>query len=208
MKTLSHFLIIISGYIFFSCAVEEKIYFNRDFSGTVNYKLDLSAMNSMMTVFDSTEGPKKSILDSIFAKDAFDLLQKIEGISSLNYNENRETGLIECSFNFSNLTALNTAFCQNTFLNGEAPASTFEYFSNKGNMLVFNTPTFPKTDAEEDNTMGDLFTYKFTFGFEKPVKKFDNKDYSLSEDKKELINVGQLMILKANASRMNVTVKF
>jgi hypothetical protein len=94
-----------------SCTIQEEVHFNKDFSGKMNYSLDMGSMMGMMAgmtnALDSSKEDMKFKPEMMASM--FDGIKDLEGVSNFN-SAVGEDGKITFSFDFKNLDALNRAY--------------------------------------------------------------------------------------------------
>lgn len=80
-----------------SCAFQQEIHFNEDWSGNVKYTIDLSAMKALTDGMEDPEGSEEEEPESLIEKDdmqsALESLEQIEGISNAYAIEDEELGI-------------------------------------------------------------------------------------------------------------------
>lgn len=160
-----------------SCSFKEKVTFNSDFSGDVIAELDLSQMAA------ANENTQESMMDSSMVAN-MEKLKSIDGISKVVYAE-KSLGVIELSYHFKNVTALNAA-CQS--MNDAPQNKNFEYFKlvNK-KTLIIDIPNMGSDEEEvEMEGMGNMFTYDLTVVLPKKVKSISTKGEAEIQNTKEI----------------------
>ncbi len=181
MKSIPVKVLIILTIIFCNfCTIEQHVHFKKDFSGSVEYSIDISSLNSMNSLLSEGE---ESINDSLLKFDEQKLLlTQIEGISNVDYNTNNEKNTLTFKYDFSNLDVLNSAYNKGEF--GITNNQEHTYFIKKGKKLLYNMPELTENDKENEyGEMMELFEYKLTISFDGKIKKVDNPDAIISEDK-------------------------
>lgn len=205
--------LIFTSLLFFSSCIniEENFHFNRDGSGSMWIKMDIGDMMAMMGGFmegldeEGGEDTEDLNMDELFDNKAtLDRLSAIPGVSNVKSLNDQEEGIIGYSYDFSNISALNSSM---TIVNEEVGSltETGDSESSKRNFVWEGkkfTVDFPKIDLGETEEEGDEeldasmeemmmgfmkeYTYKTTYSFEQPIKKAKNKEMVLSSDKKSV----------------------
>jgi hypothetical protein len=177
-------LIILTG-----CSITQEYHFNKDYSGSYRFEMNMGDMISMIQSMDTT--------GSLNSLDTLD--QSFEQIRN-QYNEagakNIEVGwkndrtTISISFDFDNLEKLNEILANsNNEFNLYSNASTDEKtsFTKKGNnTLIMNFPESSKDTAILSSMEGmkDYLTIETIFSFDRTIKSVDNRSAKISEDGK------------------------
>ena len=172
MKLTSGFFILLVLFLT-NCTIQEDIHFNKDFSGNLTYSINMSNVkmfaNMLSNELDSMQDSSKDLdFSSGMMDGAFGQVSSIQGISNFKSNMD-ESGLINFSFDFENIEALNKAYNQlnsnknmgelpglgspgGGFTPGpapdeqaetpieEEPKEDFEYFKTKGKELTYRRP--------------------------------------------------------------------
>lgn len=209
-------LVLLSMVALTSCInIEEHYHFNRDGSGKMWIKMDVSDMMAMMGgLLEKTEEAEPLDESELFDNtETVDQLKEIAGISNVKSLSDQDEGIIGYSFDFASTNALNNSL---TIVNEDVAALTdqsdsdsnsrnFEYTGKK---LVISIPettdaTTPEEEEELDEGMMEMmtefmkdYTYKTTYSFEQSVKKAKNKNMEVAPDKKSVVieeNMADLM---------------
>jgi len=186
MRTFIHLLyLVISLFILTNCSIEQHIHFNKDFSGTVNYKIDVSTMN-LLSNLDSTQEKTSWRNDSLFNFDTeMARLGQIPGISDLEFIDDSLNDIISFSYNFDNLDALNSSLANSNLTSAKDIGGTV--FKKKGKTLTYVVNDIETTDTSGDVlSMMEYYKYKLILSFENEIKKVDNMDAHVSDDKHSL----------------------
>ena len=170
--------------LFTSCTIKQEFYFNKDFSGHYSSSIDLSQFIQAMSAMDTTEKGMSHFMDSVnLIMD--ETIDKIEanGISNLKSGVNNDVFYI--SYDFADIDALNKALNDSEMKeikpeNGEF----FIYFTRKGKTLIYHgMPKIASSDDQKIKEMKDYYKYEVRLEFERKIKKSNNPNYQISEDK-------------------------
>jgi hypothetical protein len=187
--------------------IEEIYHFRKDGSGTATVKIDMSQMMELMSSLSESLdslGDGDESIDKMFAEnEAAVNLEKIPGISKVKDLNDKETGIIGYSYDFTSVEALNNALVategsldMDELMGGEGEQSTEtdaeNRFVSKGKTLtrIFVMPK--KADKEDlgeeeeqyqqmaEMMFADHF-YTIEYIFDQDVKKVSkNKNASFS----------------------------
>ncbi|MDX2306189.1 MAG: hypothetical protein NW226_25495 [Microscillaceae bacterium] len=131
-----------------SCTIQEEIFFNKDFSGKLSYSINLSSVKMFAgALSNELDSSGKKGDDFNFSQEmmqgAFGTMGEIKGISNFK-SQVDESGIINFSFDFADIQALNAAYNQlNSSQNmGEIPGM--------GNPSGGFTPGVPPGEEEEE----------------------------------------------------------
>ena len=218
MKRLKLFFLgIIIAVAITSCTVEEHVHFNKDLqSGTVEYSIDMSMLFAMYQSSEMDMNIKDS-LDAQFGEDS--PLQDIKGISNFKNDFDLDNGIMSFSYSFNNLNALNESLTFDSFgentefsdLMGKEANTQTQNFRRKKKFLFYEGNKVETTGEEADpmfEGMNEMFKYKVTFEFEKPIKKFNNKNYMMSSDKKTIEMEGNMLDMFSGKMGTDFKAKF
>ncbi len=188
--------------------IEEEISFNADGSGRMSYKIDMRQLvelsKSLEDNMEVETGNSAVVQDSnefnfdqdIMAsfQSSVDALRNMNGIDNIVLNHEEE-GLVEISFDFKDISTLNTAL-KNLFDGTNDPQSTSQIYSfnkktlERNNMGGSSLSEDMSFDLEEEGfkdlflMMGDSFHYRINYHFATPVKVVKSSFGELSSDKK------------------------
>lgn len=96
--------------------------------------------------------------------------------------KNNEKNAITFKYDFNNLDILNSAYNKGEF--GISDDQEHTYFIKKGKKLIYKMPELIEKDEKtEYGEMMEFFEYKLTVSFDGKIKKVDNPDAIISEDK-------------------------
>jgi hypothetical protein len=148
-----------------SCTVSHHISFNKDYSGTFDLKVDMSAMYQMM---GDAEGQ-----DGFFTEEeALDLQQRIgsvSGVGSPRVLRDAEAYTIIIRFNFKDLETLNRVYTMPELQEGMT--SVGPYFAIDKKTLTYKWPQLGEPEeGNEMDEMGEMFLYNFTMDVPRKVK--------------------------------------
>jgi DNA-binding transcriptional regulator of glucitol operon len=228
-----------------ACKVQEEIHFNKDLSGSLRYTLDLSAMRAMSAQMknmrpdkDDTTGTAQppnelGTLNALDTLQGSQLTMPFAGIQGLsNLKGSSQNGVIEISFNFKDLNALNQAYdmfgdqgkaltmgMTGGFKTGEMPTEepqpkkeVYPYFATKSGYLVFSRPK--KEQAKEGKTqggdmgkqMGAMFEHRTVLTFDKTVRKVKAKNATPQQDEHQITLKSSLQEL-GNGAEIKIKLK-
>jgi len=175
-----------------SCTITQEYHFKKDFSGTAKMTIDMGTFMDMMAGMDSTGTQSLDMKDSLdFAfKESAEKLEGI-GVSNINYGWQDDDKVMFLSYDFPDIEVLNKAMNasddgNSAFMKNE-DNDDHVYFIRKGKTLTYEGVK-SKNDSintSEMASMKDYYKYKLIFTFDRKVKKVDNPNISLSENKKE-----------------------
>lgn len=153
-----------SALILSSCSLSVNLKFNEEMGGDYAMKLDMS---SLMAMGGDTAAPNIKEEDFDKMKGA---LAATLGISDVK-SQFDSKGVLEISYKFNNVSALNTAMTKNG--SEEAGAPGLMKLSMKGSKLLIDMA--PNEELSKDRTsmegMGEMFTLNYSMAFDRPVKK-------------------------------------
>lgn len=196
--------------VLIACTVQTNIHFNEDFSGSLEYVIDMSAAASMMD--DSIKN--ESIFEEEDIQETIGEFQNIDGISNVTTTENVDSAIYKISMDFNSIETLNTVLSTNDPVNDFLPDASkgennpnlhFEHKKNKLYIHMMDLATLQRefretADSDDYIDMGELFTYQLNFTFEQDLKKVKTKgaaaqkgnkiEFSLNMD--ELIEMEEL----------------
>ena len=177
MKNVFNLILFVSiSALLSSCVLEQNIHFNKDLSGNYNLKLDMSSFMAMAG--DSAQTDETQISAEDF-KEMEDNIRGVDGISQLK--STAEEGVYTLEYKFKDVESLTKAGTQNTSETGGAMQ-----FSRKGNNLVLDMK--PPAKGEEEMSASDMesmegmFTFKYSFSFDKPIAKLKSKTATLDKE--------------------------
>jgi hypothetical protein len=168
-----------------ACTLEQHVHFNKDWSGSITYKIDMSGMQALMGDSAGGEG-SQSMLSDPAVQTSIDEMRDMEGISNVRIDEDTVNGIYTIGFDFANLERLNegmaganlTERAGNPAAKTGADQSDHQYFVLKGKKLIFQMPTPAPSEEEEAATedmgeMGEMMRYnlKITVDKDKEIKK-------------------------------------
>jgi hypothetical protein len=145
-----------------SCNGSQKIYFNKDWSGSAETLVDFSSMFSMM---GSEEIPDLATDSANVAK--IEKLKKIPGISKVDVSSSDKSKLL-VKYDFSNIEALNLS---GNLIYGDNDFVKDKYFEVVNNELTF---TFPHQEEGADMGMGDQFIYNLDISSKRKLKNVES----------------------------------
>lgn len=176
-----------------SCAFQQEIHFNKDWSGNVKYTIDLSAMKALMDDIEDSEDSEeeeeeepKSLIEKDDMQSAVESLEKIEGISNAYATEDEENGVYTFGYEFKDIDALNRALQEGDVLSATLPNNDGQVFELKGSQLTYQLPPIVEDSETQDMVlaMGESMEFKLIFTFDRTVKKVKmiNSEISVSSN--------------------------
>lgn len=204
------FLFILSG-----CVIDNKIHFNKDFSGTYEMSFDLESILMMAAAMDSTQAVSEEqmmeeLKSELGSEDLAGELNAQEGISNAQVLVSKVEGFV-VRFDFTDISALNNSFnsLQDELeMMGGAGLSTeggekeqVDQFQLFGKKLVFRSPPtseeemnalglFSGEEGEENDMsgMGSMFQMNLDFSFDRKIKSVEATGVKIiSQEKKRLV---------------------
>ncbi len=218
MKLLHFFaVVLLLGVLLSSCTIQQDINFNKDFSGKVKFKVDMSQMMALAGDEEGEEGSDDMGLDSLELAQGMEELNQQEGLSNAGMEMDDEKGIYTFFYDFANLDALNKAMKESDISStpgGEGKSKipeAFKYFTKKGKKINYQIPDLPVPDGGGDmegmEGMGDMMRYELNLSFASPIKKFKNKHAKLSDDQQTLTIEGSLPDITSKKLDMNTQIK-
>ena len=202
-----------------ACTVQTNIHFNEDFSGNIEYVIDMSEAAAMLE--DSTK--TESLFEEKDMQEAIEDLKNMEGVTNVQTNEDLNNAVYKLSMDFNSIETLNKILSEGdpvADLYGDSDKKDenqnlhFEQKRNKLYIQMMDLSELQKEfqeSAEEESYfgMGDLFTYQLNFTFEKDVKKIKTKGIATqSGDKIQFsLNMEQLIELENLDQDIQVVLK-
>ena len=209
-------------FLLVSCITfEENYLLKKDGSGSFEFKVDMSQIMSMMKMMEGMQQEGEGQQDpteEINFKSEIEKLEKLDGISNVQANEDKEGGFFSLSFDFKDFESLNNARHEAL----DSTGAMEDVLVKKGNKVFFHHATpgdlaAQGAGSEEDslaNAMGagmlSQFQYKVNFTVEggaKSVKTQASNNYGTS-DKKTFRLEGTVQDLMDNPELMNTEIEF
>ncbi len=178
--------------IFTSCTITQQFHFKKDFSGTAKITIDMGAFMDMMAGVDSTGTESAGMKDSLdFAfKESAEKLEEI-GLKNITYGWQDNDKVMFLTYDFTDIDMLNKALNasddgNSAFIKNE-DNDNHVYFTRKGKILTYEgvKSTNDSISAGEMASMKDYYKYKLVFTFDRKIKKVDNPNITVSENKKK-----------------------
>jgi methionine synthase II (cobalamin-independent) len=202
-----------------ACTVQTNIHFNEDFSGNIEYVIDMSEAAAMLDDTAKTE----SIFEEEDMQEAVEDLKNMEGVTNVQTNEDLNNAVYKLSMDFNSIETLNKILSEGDPVSGfygdldnteENQNLHFEQKKNKLYIHMMDLSELQKEfqeSSEEESYMGagELFTYQLNFTFEKEVKKIKTKGIATqSGDKVQFsLNMDQLIELESLDQDIQVVLK-
>lgn len=209
LKNITYFLLLFLT----SCTITQEFHFNKNFSGSSKMTIDMGTFMNMMAGMDSTgtQGAEmKDSLDFAFNESA----QKLEGVgvTNIKYGWQNDNKIMFLSYDFPNIDVLNKALNASDDGNSAFMRAQDEgdhvYFIRKGKTLTYQGIKSKNDTVNMGDmaSMKDMYKYKLVFSFDRKVKKLDNPNIALSEDKKRAVLSASLF--DVIRPEYNSTIKF
>ncbi len=183
MKRIRYILLMILPLLFLSSCltVYEKYTLNRDGSGTMEYLIDMSELQSLMQAFsDSTmEGMKSLEVDQSF-REFIPGLRAIQGISNVRLTGDAAHYIYGIKYDFTGQEALNKALATILDEKNESSARFVELKRKRFTRLPLTSSEFSSgglfggndsTDNSMASRMLDAMDYNISVTFPKRVRK-------------------------------------
>ncbi len=207
-KTLNFLFITIATFLMFGCVIKQEVYFKKDFSGSYKYTYDFTEYVSYMAGEEESDSLMMKNEDfEEYLQTVKVALKEIDGISDVKIVNDADNGLVYFSYNFTNITALNSALKYSSYMDPE-PLTDAPYFEQKKKTLTFIRHAQPQEETEEGGEdtsyMNDMFKWSFAIEFEADVKKYDiQKDtaITISNNNKKFVEGGNIFDVTAKESK-------
>ena len=176
--------------------IREKVFLNRDGSGTFSLELDMGDMFRMLEGMgvdpdEMEEDPFQGIEDNFLAQQA--ALNAIDGVDGARVEKDEDGHSIAVLFDFDNVDALNAG--ANLVLGpGGDDSEAIEFYRYANNRFerssYFDHAQQIKTEVENNDELEGMdpsvffndMSYSTEFEFEAPIRKMSNEDATLSAD--------------------------
>lgn len=154
-------------------------------SGSSRVEVDIASYLSFMGMSDTSESPA-NYMDTfaLYFYTAANYLQSAEGISNVKWDASEESSTLYITFDFNNIAALNHVLA-NDPVGFDEMIGGKPYFAVKGKKLsyFFGTSGKEMEDAEDYESMKDMFAYNLNFSFERKIGKVAFPGLEVSGDK-------------------------
>ena len=173
--------------------IEEHYTFKKNGSGTMEYVMDMSAMQGMMDALDSGGGKaKKEKADGPITgtEERIKQLKELEGVKRVKLKEEEDGYVQRISFAFKDLDALNKAL---TVLMADSSGVQQTFFRWEGNTLVRTNNQYAEkmgsdmtggTDSTDLTSMLESMKYRYSFKFPDAIRDITLADGVTREDPK------------------------
>ena len=184
---------IILFVLFQSCNITQEYTFNKDFSGTSNLEIDMSAMVGMLGGVDSSKSLTAIDTLSQSLKKIAEEFEKL-GAKNIKFGDKNNKMILFISYEFDNIDVLNKVISANgtNMLNSNFTDTTAEKakFIQKGKYkLIYIAPKI-KNDTllhnKDMEAMKDYYNYTLKFNFATKIKKLKSEKATLSSNKKTI----------------------
>lgn len=198
-------LIIIS---FVGCTITEKVHFNNDDSGYVEYIIDYSTYVDMAG--SSMDIDIDSIMEATLEGYKYN---SIEGISDFKFSNDKNSNELYISYNFKNITALNKVIQETSELaygvdkDKTSETKVKKEFIRKGKKLIYLSPKMEKDSTTESmEGISEFFNYNLIISFDKEIQKVKNENAIISGDRKSVTIKGNLFEILSKDYDSDVTI--
>ncbi len=178
-----------------NCHITQEYHFNKDLSGSYRFEIQMEELINMIKMTDTTGKTEESLerLDTSLAEVA----RKYEemGLKNVEIGQKDNNTSIYVRFDFANIESLNSIFEQmnqgkNLLSDYQGPA-----IHHKGTRNI--SFDYPKEIQSQDSSgkldaMKGFITFENKFSFDRKIKKLDNPNAILSDDKKSFIIKGKV----------------
>lgn len=215
MKKSLLFPIIAITVLISSCiTIEERYFFNRDGSGSMEYILDLSEIAGLMKMAeDSSKGESMEFMESF--EQAVASLKAVEGIHQVQMSGFPDEYIFGIRYDFDDIESLNQAM--NLLL--EEGEDYHTYFEKKGRRKLYRIHR-PGEDLTKEELLGEEMDeeyaneilegmkYKLSFNFEREVRKVETKGNIVeSENPAQVLIDNNFKAITDDPSVMDVFIK-
>jgi hypothetical protein len=179
------------------CTITQEYHFNKDLSGNYSLEMNVEELIGFMESMDTTGN--MSGLDSM-DQSFLEMSEKYKenGAKNVQAGWKEDKTTIFVSFDFDDISTLNNILNNSSgsddLLSFGASSEPAE-FANKGmKKLSINMPEY-SNDTLNMNEMGEMSNYlnfETIFSFDRTIKKIDNQEAVLSDDKKSFKFEGNL----------------
>ncbi|MBL4706406.1 MAG: hypothetical protein JKY54_17895 [Flavobacteriales bacterium] len=194
MKRYSLVIGLIIAVLLSSCSIKQHIHFKKDWSGSIDYNIDMGTLKSMLDQDStSTAGIGRLLGAGGDYSETIKTLQESSGLSNIVLEEDTVNGTIHLSMDFKDLDVLNDVMGGTGLGNfsGDSSDKGHTYFSLNKNKLTYKMPPIsPSVDngMAGMEAMQSMMTFELKLSFDKKIKKVKTKTTaSKSADSKEVI---------------------
>lgn len=205
--TMKHKLLLsfFVAYVLSSCNIEQRFYFNDDFSGRMEQVIDYSGAADMMPPEEGADNGAVTLLEDSAMENIRAEIEKLDGVR-LNRISDKDYKLT-VELGFDHLEGLNQAMVSEAGENDDH--NIYCQFERKRNKLlirfVVEEPQESQGEQHEegmevessfdDQSFYELIQYKFSFSFASPVKSHNGTPAILSDD-------GQLLVVEQSMKQL------
>lgn len=217
-------LILLTG-----CVYSDKIQFNEDFSGSVEYEIDMTQFMMMMKQMSENDTSMsvnevqsvEEMVDSLNKAGAFDDAKNIDGIQ--NFQVEGQNDVIKMSFDFDNLEALNRAYqeinltdamgmgVKDEGMNQPEPPKTTIEFSLEGDTFTYllKKPEESADEMGDPEQMAQMAQFNTTLSFAKNIKSVEADNIDVSQNGNEVSFSYDLgLLMDKNTDNPKVIIEF
>lgn len=193
---------------FSSCTIEQRYYFNDDFSGRMEHVIDYSASADMIPPDEGAENGEVTLLEDSVIENITREMAELEGVRLNRISD--ENHVLTVELGFDHLDGLNKAMISESGDNENH--NIFCQFEQKKNKLIIRfvveePETTPAENAEvdameegsfDDQSFYEMIQYRFTFEFATAVKSHKGTPANIGNDGKSLVVEQNLLQLIAD----------
>jgi hypothetical protein len=179
-------LVGLSALIATSCTFKEQISFNKDFSGSMKWGIEIPEGEDSSSPGDDEQS----------FEEFYDIVNHMEAIPGIHDAEVEEgDGGTFIKYSFDNLDALNKSYYELGFFFVDEEADSLEYvashkgftfFSENGKKFMYRQPPMDADDIDSDGevpeAMWEMFNFEIVLSFEQKIKKVTNKNIEVIND--------------------------
>lgn len=195
MLVLKRFIIITPFILLFlgACNITQEYTFNKDFSGTSQLEIDMSAMVGMLGENDSIRNNSLDTITFAFKKMAEEY-EKM-GAKNVKFGSKGNNTIYYLSFDFQNVEDLNKLLSSRgsemmgaSFM-GDSTTEKPKFIKKWNRRLIYDAPEV-KNDTLFNNkemaSMKDYYNYTLKFNFATKIRKLKSDKAIMSSDKKSI----------------------
>jgi len=184
------FLNLLALFIVSACTIKQTINFNEDMSGNNEVLIDYIGFMEEMEEMESLMGGSSSMDKDMGLEDLTVVFKDVEGITNLKNIQNTKDGLFGFSFDFKDTKILDEAMTSFLGEEGSSKEKAAKSYVQKKKKLILNFDNqdlgHMKESLVAQSMMIASMDYSLTVNFPFKVTSVDNKNYSLSADRKSM----------------------
>ncbi|MCE3294854.1 MAG: hypothetical protein K0R65_568 [Crocinitomicaceae bacterium] len=184
--------------LFASCTANQKVKFNKNWSGSVETTVDFTDLYKTMG-----DEPSPTLMEDTSNIRKMDRLKRIKGISKVKV-ESRGRYVTVLSYKFKNLEALNLS---GNLLYNDVDYMKTTFFKVENNELFFSFPNQEEMGSD-DLGMGDLFFYNLEIETEGPVREaFTGCDTLVQTNSKVVVKTSLTQLIANSCRDVRITMR-